>query len=137
MGLSSALKWYAEEFSRRSRIYVNLEMPPEIGRMNPEIETAIFRIVQESLTNIHRHSGGRNVRISLESDSEITRMTITDDGRGIAQDRLELIVAGQAGVGTAGMRERVKQLNGIFQIESDHRGTKVQVAIPRCVKSKI
>ena len=131
IGLSSALKWYTEEFSRRSRINVDLEMPPETGRMKSEVETAIFRIVQENLTNIHRHSGARNARILLQSDGALTRMVISDDGCGIAQARLELIRAGQSGVGTAGMRERVKQLNGTFQIESDDRGTRVQVEIPR------
>ena len=131
MGLSSAVRWYIDEFSQRSQIKVNLEMPPEISRMKWEVETAIFRIIQESLTNIHRHSGARNARISLEDDGKTVRMTISDDGRGIAPDRWERIASGQTGVGMTGMRERVKQLHGTFHIQPHGRGTTVQVEIPR------
>ena len=75
VGLSSALNWYVGEFSRRGGIHVDLEMPPELGRMKPEVETAIFRIVQESLTNIHRHSGARKARISIGRGDGTVRMS--------------------------------------------------------------
>ena len=130
MGLWSALEWYVSEFSKRSQIHVDLEMPSEFDRMKREVETAIFRIVQESLTNIHRHSGAQAARISLETDGHIVKMAVSDRGRGISQDALSRISAGQSGVGVTGMRERVKQLNGMFRIHSDHSGTQILVEIP-------
>jgi two-component system NarL family sensor kinase len=130
VGLSSALNWYVEEFSRRGGIHVDLEMPPELERMKPELETAIFRIVQESLTNIHRHSGARKARISIGRGDGTVRMSISDDGRGISKEKLKRIAAGQSGVGIAGMRERVKQLGGTFQIRSNGPGTTLDVELP-------
>ena len=130
VGLSSALTWYVGEFSRRGGIHVDLEMPPELGRMKPEVETAIFRIVQESLTNIHRHSGARKARISIGRGDGTVRMSISDDGRGISKEKLKRIAAGQSGVGVAGMRERVKQLGGTFQIRSNGPGTTLDVELP-------
>ena len=129
-GLSSALSWYVGEFSRRGGIHVDLEMPPELERMKSEIETAIFRIVQESLTNIHRHSGARKARISIGCGYGTVRMSISDDGRGISKEKLKRITAGQSGVGVAGMRERVKQLGGTFQIRSNGPGTTLEVELP-------
>lgn len=130
VGLSSALDWYIGEFSRRGGIHVDLEMPPELGRMKPEVETTIFRIVQESLTNIHRHSGARKARISIGRGDRTVRMSIGDDGRGISKETLKRIAAGQSGVGVTGMRERVKQLGGTFQIHSKDPGTTLDVELP-------
>jgi two-component system, NarL family, sensor kinase len=129
-GLSSALSWYVGEFSRRGGIHVDLDMPPELERMKSEVETAIFRIVQESLTNIHRHSGARKARISIGRGDGTVRMSISDDGRGISKEKLKRIAAGQSGVGVAGMRERVKQLGGTFQIRSNGPGTTLDVELP-------
>jgi two-component system NarL family sensor kinase len=130
VGLSSALIWYVGEFSRRSGIQVDLEMPPELGRMKPEVETAIFRIVQESLTNIHRHSGAKKARISIGCGDGRVRLSICDGGRGISKESLKRIAVGQSGVGVTGMRERVKQLGGTFQIHSNDRGTTLDVELP-------
>ncbi len=130
IGLSSALDWYVNEFSKRGRIAVTLEMPPELGRIKFETETAVFRIVQEALTNIYRHSGARNARISIESDASTLRLQISDDGRGISPDILTRIAAGQSGVGVTGMSERVRLLGGRFHIESDQRGTRLHVELP-------
>jgi two-component system NarL family sensor kinase len=129
-GLSSALSWYVGEFSRRGGIHVDLDMPLELERMKSEVETAIFRIVQESLTNIHRHSGARKARISIERGDGTVRMSISDDGQGISKEKLKRIAAGQSGVGVAGMRERVKQLGGTFQIRSNGPGTTLDVELP-------
>lgn len=130
MGLSSALTWYVDEFSRRSGIGMHLEMPSELRRMKPEAETAVFRIVQEGLTNIHRHSAARKAGISIESDGTTLRINISDDGRGISPDVLARISAGQSGVGVTGMRERVRRLGGRFHIESNDRGTTLRVELP-------
>jgi two-component system, NarL family, sensor kinase len=89
VGLSSALEWYVGEFSRRGGIHVDLEMPPELGRMKPEVETAIFRIVQESLTNIHRHSGAQKARISIGHGNGKVKISISDGGRGISKEVLK------------------------------------------------
>jgi signal transduction histidine kinase len=129
IGLSSALKWYVAEFSERSQIHVDLEIST-IDRLNCEIETAIFRIVQESLTNIHRHSGAENARVSLTSDEKLVKIAIIDNGRGISQDVLDRIASGRSGVGVTGIRERAKQLNGTFRIQSESQGTSLNVEIP-------
>jgi signal transduction histidine kinase len=130
VGLSSALNWYVGEFSKRGGIQVDLEMLPELGRMNREVETAIFRIVQESLTNIHRHSGAQTARISIRRGDGRVRISISDDGRGISNETLKRIAAGQSGVGVTGTRERVKQLGGTFQIRSNDPGTTLDVELP-------
>jgi two-component system, NarL family, sensor kinase len=130
VGLSSALNWYVGEFSRRGGIQVDLEMPSELGRMKAEVETAIFRIVQESLTNIHRHSGAKNARISIGHGNGTIKISISDAGRGISKETLKRIAAGQSGVGVTGMRERVKQLGGTFQIRSNDPGTTLDVELP-------
>jgi signal transduction histidine kinase len=130
MGLSSALTWYVDEFSRRSGIAVHLEVPSELRRMKPDAETAVFRIVQEGLTNIHRHSTARKAGISIESEVNTLRINISDDGRGISPEILARISAGQSGVGVTGMRERVRLLGGRLHLESDHRGTTLRVELP-------
>ena len=130
IGLSSALEWYVSEFSKRGGIEAALEMPPELGRLKFETETAVFRIVQEALTNIHRHSGARKAVISIQSDAKALRMDISDDGRGISPDMLARIAAGQSGVGVTGMSERVRLLGGKFHIESREGGTTLHVELP-------
>jgi signal transduction histidine kinase len=130
MGLSSALTWYVDEFSRRSGIGMHLEMPSELRRMKPDEETAVFRIVQEGLTNIHRHSAARKAGVSIESDRTTLRINISDDGRGISPEILARISAGQSGVGVTGMRERVRLLGGRLHLESDQRGTTLRVELP-------
>jgi signal transduction histidine kinase len=130
IGLSSALEWYVGEFAKRGRIRVALQMPPELRRMKPDTETAVFRIVQEALTNIYRHSGAQKASISIESDANRLRIRVSDDGRGISPDILARIAAGQSGVGVTGMSERVRLLGGRFHIDSNHSGTTLQVDLP-------
>jgi two-component system NarL family sensor kinase len=114
----------------RSGIHVELEMPSKLTRMKPEAETAMFRIVQESLTNIHRHSGAQQARISVERNGKTLKISISDNGRGISKETLRQMAAGQSGVGVTGMRERVKQLGGTFQIHANTPGTTLQVELP-------
>ena len=130
VGLSAALQGYVGEFSRRSGIHVDLEIPSELARMKPEVETAIFRIVQESLTNIHRHSGAQEARVSVARNGGTLRILVSDYGRGISKETLKRIAAAQSGVGVTGMRERVKQLGGTFQIRSNRPGTVLDIELP-------
>jgi two-component system, NarL family, sensor kinase len=131
-GFGSAARWYVDGFSRRSGIKVNLNLPPKLGRMHRDVEVALFRAVQEALTNIHRHSGGSMVDIHLSVDTMELQLEIKDDGRGIPRKRLRTLIEGaaEAGVGLAGMRERVRELSGSLEIRSDRTGTSVVISIP-------
>lgn len=130
-GLCSALRWYADGFAQRSRIRVDLQLPEDFGRLPAEMETAIFRVVQESLTNIHRHSGSPVARIHLRQQGEQVMVEVADKGKGIPKDKLEgMSSTGTPGVGIRGMRERLRQLGGALEIESNHSGTVVSVKLP-------
>jgi signal transduction histidine kinase len=130
-GLCSALRWYVDGFSQRSGIKVELNMPDDFGRLPAEMETAIFRVVQESLTNIHRHSGSPVAKIQLCEPGEHVVVEIADRGKGIPPDKLEEMAStGTPGVGIRGMRERLRQLGGAVDIESGKSGTVVVVKLP-------
>ncbi|HUO14888.1 MAG TPA: PAS domain S-box protein [Verrucomicrobiae bacterium] len=126
LGLPSALRWYVEGFADRSKIEVHLELPDNLGRLPEEMEMTLFRIVQESLTNIHRHSGSKNADIALTRSDQGIRLEIRDYGKGMAKEQNKSPYAGP-GVGIQGMRERVRQLNGEFRIHSRTNGTSVIV----------
>jgi len=131
-GFGSAARWYVGGFSQRSGIKVNLNLPPKLGRMHRDVEVALFRAVQEGLTNVHRHSGCSAVDVSLSLNVKHLRLEIKDDGRGIPQKRLRSLIEGaaEAGVGLAGMRERMREIGGSLEIRSDRAGTTVVVSIP-------
>jgi signal transduction histidine kinase len=130
-GLASALRWYVDGFSERSNIKIDLVIPEEFGRLSHEMEIAIFRMVQECLTNIHRHSGGSSAAIRvLEQDHRIL-VEVQDQGKGIPlQKQLELSSSGRTGVGFRGMRERLRQLGGTLEIRSEGAGTAVTAVLP-------
>jgi signal transduction histidine kinase len=132
-GFDSAARLYIEGFSRRSGIVVEFDAPPDAIRLHPELELALFRTVQEALTNVHKHAGATAAIISLKMDDKDVRLEISDNGRGIPQERLSDLLYGatEVGVGLAGMRERVRQLNGTFEIRSNGTGTVVAVTTPR------
>lgn len=132
VGLESALRWYVEGFSERSRIAVQLEVPPGMRRLPQDFETPIFRIVQECLTNIHRHSGSQTASVCLEQSGTELRLQIRDEGRGIPAEKLQFTgVAGGAGVGLRGMQERVRELGGRLEINSRAgQGTTVRAILP-------
>jgi PAS domain S-box-containing protein len=134
-GLLSALRWYAAGFAERSGIKVDLNLPESFERLPLDTETALFRIVQESLINIHRHAGSETARIRLQRDAETLVLEIEDGGRGISDASLKHIVngGGVVGVGIPGMSERIEQLGGRLEItSSDHgtTGTTVRIRLP-------
>jgi signal transduction histidine kinase len=131
-GLCSALRCYVDGFSERSKIKVDLDLPEDLGRLPSELETAVFRVVQECLTNIHRHSRSpvAMVRISRAS-SDAVRLEVEDKGTGIPSEKqVDLAAGGIPGVGIRGMRERVRQLGGTFEVISDGQGTTVVAQLP-------
>src|SRR5581483_6400201 len=122
-GLSSAIRWYVDGFSQRSKIQVNLEFPQDFGRLSRELETAIFRTVQECLTNIHRHSESTVAKIRITRLESLVRVEVEDRGKGIPlEKRHEMSSGGTPGVGIRGMRERLRQLGGTLEINSNGHG---------------
>ena len=132
LGLRSALSWYLEGFSERSGIKVECEIPDDLPRMTANTETVIFRVVQQSLVNIHRHSGSHVARIRIDCDVERVSLEISDEGKGMSPDTLAGINAGTGlvGVGMAGMRERVIGMGGKFEVQSLNDGTTIQISLP-------
>ena len=131
-GLLSALRWYVEGFAERSQFDVQLEVPSDLGRLPSDLETTIFRIVQECLTNIHRHSGGKRASIRLVRSAAEVCLQVQDDGRGMpgSNNGRSPQKPVRVGVGIQGMQERVKQLGGRFEIQSDENGTVVSASFP-------
>jgi signal transduction histidine kinase len=123
------VKLYAEGFAERSKIAVSLELSQEFGRLSSAAETAIFRIVQECLTNIHRHSGSPTARIRIARDEREVRVEIQDEGRGLPAP-VNFSFGLKAGVGIQGMRERVRELGGRCEISSGNSGTVVVAILP-------
>jgi len=132
VGLASALRWFASGFSKRSQIEIDLEIPESLGRFPRDLEIAAFRIVQETLTNVHRHSGSSTAKINIWRSTNQLRLKVEDQGKGMIlpafgkDDRENAIL----GVGISGIRERVRQLGGQMQIRSGEWGTAVEVVFP-------
>ncbi len=130
VGLVSALRWFLEGLSDRSGIKVGLEVePPDLPRMRSELETAIFRIVQEALTNMFRHSGAKNGIVSLAAKNGSIFVTVRDDGKGIDEQVMQFR-PDSVGVGIGGMRQRVTELGGNLRLTNANPGTVVEVVIP-------
>ena len=130
-GLGSALRWFVEEFSERSKISVEVSVPSDFGRLPHDMEIAIFRIVQECLTNIHRHSESATATINMEAEDSRIVVRVQDRGKGIPVKRQEeLNSTDRTGVGFRGMRERVRQLGGSLTIQSDTNGTVIVACLP-------
>ncbi len=130
VGLVSALRWYLEGLSERSGIEIHLEIdPPNLSRLRSELETAIFRIIQEALTNMFRHSGARNGRVSVTENEGRIVVTVSDDGKGIEEQVIQLRPE-SVGVGIGGMRQRVNELGGSLRLANANPGTIVEVVIP-------
>jgi PAS domain S-box-containing protein len=131
-GLRSALEWYIEGFTQRSKVKVDLNVSLGADRLPEIVERTLFRIVQESLTNIFRHSGSDTASVQIEARSGAVRLEVADDGKGISEEILATLNSsgGQLGVGIRGMRERVRQLGGWLQIRSWPSGTTIIVTLP-------
>ena len=135
-GLASALRWYVEGFAQRSKIKVDLDVPADFGRLARESETAIFRTVQECLTNIHRHSESPTAKIRITASDGHVCVEVEDRGKGIPpQKQFEMASMGMPGVGIRGMRERLRQLGGSLDIHSNGKGTLIVARLPVAVVS--
>jgi signal transduction histidine kinase len=130
-GFVSAAKWYVEGFGTRSGIATKLHLPEHVHRLPRRTETALFRILQEALTNVHRHSGSRAVEVAVAADDARVVLTVKDYGMGVPREILDRFWrTGNVGVGLAGIRERLKELEGSLEIESNLDGTLLRATIP-------
>jgi signal transduction histidine kinase len=131
VGLASALQWYVEGFSERSKIDAKLDIPKEFPGLSKEMELSIFRVVQECLTNIHRHAGSPTAGIRIIQDDACLRVEIEDAGKGIPPEKESTFgSSANTGVGLRGMRERLRQSGGTLQIQSNGHGTRVTAILP-------
>jgi len=130
-GLLAALRWYLSGFSKRSGIHVEL-IAQDVGRLPQEIEMDMFRIVQESLTNIHRHSESRTARVKVERTTTQVMLSVQDWGHGmqVSGKRDDPAESASAGVGLSGMRQRLHQLGGRLEVATDDHGTTITATIP-------
>jgi signal transduction histidine kinase len=129
-GLASALRWYVDGFSERSGIKVDMDLPADFERLPNDTELAIFRIVQECLTNIHRHSGSATASISIRPENDRLLLQVRDYGKGIPREKLqELSRINRSRIGFGGMRERVHQLGGTLDVRSEDTGTTVSATL--------
>jgi PAS domain S-box-containing protein len=131
IGLGSALEWYLGGFAQRSSITVSLDVTPDLGKLPRDVELSLFRIVQECLTNIHRHSGSQTARVRLYRALGEVILEVSDDGKGIPPDLRHKVSSGESfGLGIRGIRERLRQFGGRLEVQSGDTGTVVLAALP-------
>jgi len=132
LGITSAIKWYLEGFGQRSGIQLSIDIADSFGRLAQPTELVLFRVLQESLTNVHRHSKSSKAEISLRTAGDTIVLRVRDYGKGMPQGTLEkfLRTGTDSGVGLAGMRERIREQSGKLEIQSDENGTLVEVILP-------
>lgn len=137
-GFASAASWFVTGFSQRSGIPVSLELPDDLPRLSEAVEIALFRVLQESLTNVHRHSEAQSAEIKVETDAEQISIEVCDHGKGMPEHILEQLAGDgtKLGVGLAGMRERIHELGGTFEVKSEERGTVVHASVPLSVREE-
>jgi two-component system NarL family sensor kinase len=131
-GLASAVLWYAEGFKKRSGIHLNVAIDEELVRFTTDAETALFRVLQESLTNVHRYSGSPSAEIRIFQSASKVHLEIVDHGKGVkaGTERPAFAGAPTLGVGIPGMRERIRQLGGQLEVEFSNEGTRVHASLP-------
>jgi PAS domain S-box-containing protein len=127
LGLASAARWFVEGFAARSGIRADIRIPEDLRRLGDDVEIVLFRVLQESLTNIYRHSGSKTAIVEIATDSQQVWLEVRDRGNGAGQPSQEPF---RPGMGITGMRERVKDIGGVLEIASDHTGTRVRAVIP-------
>ncbi|HEV2215004.1 MAG TPA: histidine kinase [Terracidiphilus sp.] len=127
LGLASAARWYVQGFAERSGIQVELEIPEDMDRVGEDVELVLFRVLQESLTNVHRHSGSKVALVRIGLHSQQVWLEVRDQGKGIPQGNRNAL---RPGVGISGMQERVRELAGVLEFVSDGAGTSVKAVIP-------
>jgi PAS domain S-box-containing protein len=131
MGLRTAVESYLEGFRQRSGIQVDLQVAADFGRLTIDTEVALFRVLQESLTNVHRHSGSPTVQIRLRIDDQTAVLEVQDEGKGVLAEALQFTDSIEAlGVGLRGMHERVRQLGGKLEVASSQKGTTIRAMVP-------
>lgn len=135
-GLPVALRWYVQGLAERSELAIEVDIPEDLGRFPHEMELMIFRLVQECLTNIHRHSGSKTAEIRVWHAGDSIHLEVQDEGKGIPADRLAEIQAHGAGVGIRGMRERIRRFEGQMEISSDESGTTISFKFPVPARSR-
>jgi PAS domain S-box-containing protein len=134
-GLAEAVRWYIQGLSERNGLEINFRVGEDFGRLTREVELVMFRLVQECLTNIHRHSGSKRASIRIGREDGKIFLQVQDEGKGILPERLAEIQAKGSGVGITGMRERVRQFGGQMEIKSNGRGTTIAFTIPMAAPS--
>jgi signal transduction histidine kinase len=138
LGFISAARWYVDEYGKRSQVKVSFRIEKSIGRLPREIEIALFRVLQESLTNVYRHAAARSVDIGIAGGDGFVVLTVADDGKGIPPDILSRFDRGAApGIGLAGMRERLAEFGGRMHVHSSNAGSFVEVTIPTRLSTSI
>ena len=134
LGFVSAARWYVDEYGKRSQVQVSVRIEESIGRLPREIEIALFRVLQESLTNVYRHAAAESVDISIARREGLVVLTVADNGKGIPHDVLSRFDSGAApGIGLAGMRERLAEFGGRMNVHSSSAGSVVEVTMPSSV----
>jgi signal transduction histidine kinase len=138
VGFACAAEWYIQGFAKRSGVNVSLDITTDLPRLPMSIEVALFRVLQESLTNVHRHSGATKVTVCFRRQFEQIMLEIRDNGCGIPAERLVRLreTSAETGVGLAGMRERMNELNGKLEMESDGHGTTMRAIVPLFAMSR-
>ena len=129
-GLVAALRWFLDGFAQRSGIDVDLVATADVGRLPPEIEMDLFRVVQECLANVHRHSGSSTAQLWIERQATQVQLRVKDQGHGMPSLPAEREDSGQLGVGLSGMRQRLRHLGGRLEIESSSQGTTITAIVP-------
>jgi len=129
-GLSSALRWYAEGLAERSGLRIDVNVPDDLDRLAPEMELAIFRLVQECLTNVHRHSGSKTALIRIAREADKICVEVLDRGKGMSPERFAEVQSQAVSVGIRGMQERVRLCHGQLTIDSNPLGTKITAIFP-------
>ena len=138
-GFASAARWYVEGFAKRSGIQTTLNVPENLGRLPEAVELALFRVLQESLTNVHRHSKSPRADVSLRLSTEQVVLRVRDYGKGIPPEVLDRFQQNRThgGVGLTGMRERIHELGGKLEMNSDGGGTRVLAVVPRSERREV